>query len=194
MYDGIQAAKAGTLDLSAAYQQFAYLILPEVTVHGAHGDIIGQGAFKIDKSGNITWPGGTPDLGEVPTNHIIQIYLNEIVGGVAVSHAWITWDPVDIPFKSLFTATSLKQMEMRMFAGDDFIRYTATTHDVTDDLLHGWNGNDWSVCKYQVQARPYSENSGCRSWRLAGFGDLCWRGFSATAAFFLEVTSSGWTS
>ena len=142
LYEGIQAAKAGTLDLSAAFQQFAYLILPEVTVHGAHGDTIGYGAFKIDNFGNVTWPGGTQDPGEVPTNHIIQISLSKIANGVPTGESLLFWDPTDITFKSLFTATSLQQMEMRLFKGDDVIFSVPTIRDATDDVLHGWDGND----------------------------------------------------
>lgn len=142
LYEGIQAAKAGTLDLSAAFQQFAYLILPEVTVHGAHGDTIGYGAFKIDNFGNVIWPGGTQDPGEVPTNHIIQISLSKIVNGVPTGESLLFWDPTDITFNSLFTATSLQQMEMRMFKGDDIIFSVPTIRDATDDVLHGWGGND----------------------------------------------------
>lgn len=142
LYEGIQAAKAGTLDLSAAFQQFAYLILPEVTVPGAHGDTIGYGAFKIDNFGNVTWPGGTQDPGEVPTNHIIQISLSKIVNGVPTGESLLFWDPTDITFKSLFTAASLQQMEMRLFKGDDIIFSVPAIRDATDDVLHGWDGND----------------------------------------------------
>ena len=142
IYDQVQDIKAGTFDLSSGFQQFAFLILPQYTVPGAHGDIVGYGAFKIDNLGTITWPGGTQDPGELPTNHIIQIFLNKIVSGVPISETWIAVDRSDIAFLSLFTAVSLTQMEKRMFRGDDAITYLATGHDTTNDVLHGWGGND----------------------------------------------------
>ena len=36
-FDAIQGIKAGTFDLSNAYQQFSFLVLPQLTVSGAMG-------------------------------------------------------------------------------------------------------------------------------------------------------------
>ena len=50
-FDLIQGVKAGTFDLSAAYQQFSFLVLPQLTVSGAHGNNDVFVSLKIDNFG-----------------------------------------------------------------------------------------------------------------------------------------------
>ena len=83
-FDTILGIKAGTFDLSSAYQQFSFLVLPQLTVSGAHGNNDVFVSLKIDNSGVLIWSGGTFDLGELPTNRITDILVHETVGGVAI--------------------------------------------------------------------------------------------------------------
>jgi Ca2+-binding RTX toxin-like protein len=143
LFDGIQAVKAGTFDFSEAYQQFAFLILPHMSVSGAHGTMIVEGFFKIDNGGIVTFPGGSQDPGEIPTNHIIQMGLIELVNDVPVLGNLVRFDPMDVSFAALFNAPSVEALERAIFKGDDLIGYQASVRDQTDDLLHGWAGDDW---------------------------------------------------
>ena len=140
-FDAIQGIMAGTFDLSNAYLQFSFLVLPQLTVSGAHGNNDVFVSLKIDNFGVLTWPGGTFDLGELPTNRITDIFAHETVGGVAIQ-PWLIFGRMDLSFQSLFRATSVTALERVIFNGDDQIGYGGSVRDKTDDILHSWDGED----------------------------------------------------
>ncbi len=131
LFTYIQAVKAGTFDGSAAYQQFGWLILPEVTAHGDSGPFTAYFAVKA---------GGAFNSFSV-LNPITDVSVWNVVSGAPETNLLYA-SGLSLSFASVLGASSATVLEKLIFSGDDRITFLPATPDRGNDLVRGWAGND----------------------------------------------------
>ncbi len=132
LFSYIQAQKAGTFDGSAVYEQFSWLIVPEVTAHGASGAFAAYFAVKA------------PD--PISLNFSVLAPITDVSVWNVVDHAPVTnmlyADHMSLSFLAVLSAPTAQALEKLIFQGDDRLLYHPATADSANDVLQGWGGND----------------------------------------------------
>lgn len=131
LFDYIQAFKAGTFDSSEVYEQFGWLILPEVTAHGATGPFTAY--FGIKAGGALN------DFSVL--NPITDVSVWTVAGGLPVTNMLYASE-LSLSFLAVLGATTALNLEKLIFSGDDRITFLPATPDRGNDLVRGWAGND----------------------------------------------------
>lgn len=127
----VQSFKAGSFDSSAVYEQFGWLIVPEIEAHGSTGPFTAYFAIKAGDS-------VTPFSILNPLTDVVVWTVENHLPAVNILAA----SRVNLSFLSALAATSATALEKLLFSTDDLIDFALATPDTSDDVLRGWGGND----------------------------------------------------
>ncbi len=131
LFNYIQQVKAGTFDTSETYTQFSYLIVPEVTAHGANGPFTAYFALRAPDAGNA-FSFAAP---------ITEIVVWNVINHVP-DHTMLTATQLRLTFAQVLAAPTALALEKLILRGNDLIGFETPTEDSANDTLYGWNGND----------------------------------------------------
>lgn len=127
----VQAFKAGTFASDEVYSQFGWLIVPEITAHGASGPFTAYFAIKAaDASNNFDILRPITDVAVWSVEDHLPATNLLFASGLSLA------------ISDVLLAPSANALERLIFRGDDNITYLPATPDNANDLLHGWAGND----------------------------------------------------
>lgn len=131
LFNQIQSFKAGSFDSSAVYEQFGWLIVPEIEVHGSAGPFTAYFAIKAGDS-------VTPFSIFNPLTDVAVWTVENHLPAVNILAA----SNMNLSFLSILAAGSATALEALLFAGADVITFDAGAPDSSNDVLRGWAGND----------------------------------------------------
>lgn len=131
LFNYIQQFKAGTFDSDEVYEQFGWLVVPEVTAHGASGPF---NAYFAIKAGDSVTPFSV--LNPITNVAVWTVKHHEPVDSILQA------SNMNLSFLSVLAASSAAALEKLIFSGDDRIGFSTARTDRSDDVLHGWAGED----------------------------------------------------
>jgi Ca2+-binding RTX toxin-like protein len=156
LFTYIQAYKTETFpDLDAVYQQNGALIVPEITGHGAGGDLsiyfgakFGNDASDITLDKPITGMSFWSVVDHVPAEIMIQTFQMHVFA------------------RQFLAVTSVEALERLLFRGNDSVLQITDAPDDVDDVVRTWDGNDSIVIYGSGGTDRYYGGAGNDSLRI----------------------------